>query len=61
LAGAGARFIRWVGRMTIRVALVLVAVGGAAYLARPHLPAQIRQPLDNGLRRLGALVGQHHP
>ena len=59
-AGVGARFMRWVRRMTIRVALILVAVGGAAYLAWPHLPAQTRQPLDSWLRRLSALVGQRH-
>ena len=59
-AGVGARFMRWVGRMTIRVALILVAVGGAAYLAWPHLPAGTRQPIDNWLRRLSALVSQRH-
>ena len=57
-AGVGARFKRWVRRMTIGVALILVAVGGAAYLAWPHLPARTRQPIDNWLRRLSALVGQ---
>ena len=46
--------------MTIRVALILVAVGGAAYLAWPHLPAPTRQPVDSWLRRLSALVGQRH-
>ena len=46
--------------MTIRAALILVAVGGAAYLAWPHLPAQARQAIDNWLRPLGALVGQRH-
>ncbi len=60
-AGAGARFQRWVRRMTIRVALILVAVGGAAYLSWPHLPARARQPIDNWLRQLSTLVGQHRP
>ena len=59
-AGVGARFTRWVRRMTIRVVLILVAVSGAAYLAWPHLPAGTRQPIDNWLRRLSALVGQRH-
>ncbi len=60
-AGVGARFKRWVRRMTLRVALILVAAGGAAYLTWPHLPARTRQPIDDWLRRLGALVGQRHP
>jgi serine/threonine protein kinase len=57
-AGVGARFKRWVRRMTIGVALILVAIGGAAYLAWPHLPARTRQPVDDWVRHLGALVGQ---
>ena len=61
LAGVAARFRRWVRRMTIRVALIVVAAGGAAYFAWPHLPAQARQPVDSLLRRLGAVVGQRHP
>ena len=61
LAGVGARFTRWVRRMTIRAALILVAVGGAAYLARPHLPAPARQAIDSWVRRLGALLAQRHP
>jgi hypothetical protein len=40
------------------VALILVAVGGAAYLAWPHLPARTRQPIDDWVRRLSALIGQ---
>jgi hypothetical protein len=47
-----------VRRMTIGVALILVAVGGAAYLAWPHLPARTRQPIDDWVRRLSALIGQ---
>ena len=61
LAGAGARFTRWLRRMTIRVALIVVAAGGAVYLAWPHLPAQARQPVENSLRRLSAVLGQRHP
>jgi serine/threonine-protein kinase len=61
LAGVVGRFKRWVRRMTIRVALIVVAAGGAAYLAWPHLPAQARRPVEDSLRRLGALVGQRHP
>jgi serine/threonine-protein kinase len=50
--GARARFTRWVRRMTIRAALILVALGGGLYFAHPHLPAWARQPLDGWLRRL---------
>jgi len=48
------RFKRWVRRMTIRAALLLVALGGAAYLAWPHLPAWSKRPVDNLRRRLHA-------
>ena len=48
VAGVGARFTRWVRRMTIRAAVILVAVGGAAYLARPHLPAGPGRPSTTG-------------
>jgi serine/threonine-protein kinase len=55
--GAALRLRRWVRRMTLRAALILVAAGGAFYLARPHLPAWARQPIDNGLRRLHLPLG----
>jgi hypothetical protein len=56
-AGAAGRFKRWVRRMTIRAALILVVLGGAFYFARPHLPAWTTQPIDNWLRRLHAPLG----
>ena len=55
--GAGLRFKRWVGQMTIRAVLILVALGGAFYVARPHLPAWAKQPIDNWIRRLPAPLG----
>jgi serine/threonine protein kinase len=48
------RFKRWARRMTIRAALILVALGGAFYFAYPHLPAWAKQPIDNLLRRISA-------
>jgi serine/threonine-protein kinase len=50
--GVALRFKRWVRRMTLRAALILVAAGAAFYLARPHLPAWARQPIDSWLRHL---------
>jgi eukaryotic-like serine/threonine-protein kinase len=53
--GVAVRFKRWLRRMTIRAALILVAVGaagGGLYFARPHLPAWAKQPIDGALRRL---------
>jgi serine/threonine-protein kinase len=55
--GVAVRFKRWVRRMTLRAALILVAAGGALYLARPHLPAWARQPIDGWLGRLHAPFG----
>jgi serine/threonine-protein kinase len=55
--GVVARFKRWVRRMTIRAALILVVLGGAFYVARPHLPAWILEPVDGWLRRLPAPLG----
>jgi serine/threonine protein kinase len=43
-------FKRWVRRMAIRAVLIVVAVGGGFYFARPHLPAWATQPIDNWLR-----------
>ena len=61
--GVATRFKRWVGRMTLRLALILAATGGALYLARPHLPAWAKQPIDSWLERLPAPLGsrQHSP
>jgi serine/threonine protein kinase len=61
--GVATRFKRWAGRMTLRVALILAATGGALYLARPHLPAWAKQPIDSWLERLPAPLGsrQHSP
>jgi serine/threonine-protein kinase len=50
---------RWVRRMTIRAALILVAVGGAFYFALPHLPAWAKQPIDGWLRHLPAPLAPH--
>jgi serine/threonine protein kinase len=55
--GARARFKRWARRMTIRAALILAAVGGGFYFARPHLPAWTTRPVDNLLRRLHVPLG----
>ena len=52
-----ARFIRLVRRTTIAAALIVVALGGGLYFARPHLPAWARQPIDDWLRRLPAPLG----
>ena len=45
---SGVRFMRWARRMTISAALIIVALGGGFYFARPHLPglghAADRQP-----------------
>ena len=61
--GVATRFKRWAGRMTLRVALILAATGGALYLARPHLPVWAKQPIDSWLARLPAPLGsrQHPP
>jgi serine/threonine-protein kinase len=55
--GARVRFKRWARRMTLRAALILVAVGGGFYFARPHLPAWTTRPIDNFLRRLHVPLG----
>jgi hypothetical protein len=57
--GVTVRFKRWAVRMTIRAALVVVAVGGAFYFARPHLPAWAKQPIESWLQRLPAPIGSH--
>jgi serine/threonine protein kinase len=56
-ATAGARFRRWARRMTISAALIFVALGGAFYFARPHLPAWATQPIDRLLQRLHVPFG----
>jgi serine/threonine-protein kinase len=43
---------RWLRRMAIAAALLLVAMGATFYFALPHLPARVRQPIDSWLRRL---------
>jgi serine/threonine protein kinase len=48
------RFKRWVRRTTIRLAVLMVALGGALYFAYPHLPRWAAEPLDGWLRRLPA-------
>jgi serine/threonine protein kinase len=53
-----ARFKRWLLKMTIRAALIAVALGGVGYFAWPHLPARAKQPIENWLRHLPA-VGSH--
>jgi serine/threonine-protein kinase len=46
------RFKRWLRRMAIRAALILVVLGGLIYGVRPHLPPWAKQPIDGLLRRL---------
>jgi serine/threonine protein kinase len=41
------RFKRWLRRMSIRAAIVVLALGGASYFAWPHLPAWIKRPITN--------------
>ena len=53
----GARLRRWARRMTIGAALIVVALGGAFYFARPHLPAWTTQRIDHLLQRLHAPFG----
>ena len=55
--GVGLRFKRWVRRMTIRAVLILVVLGGAFYVAWPHLPAWAKQPIHKWIRRLPAPLG----
>jgi eukaryotic-like serine/threonine-protein kinase len=57
--GAIVRVKRWVLRMTIRAALIVVAAGGAFYFALPYLPAWAKQPIDNWLRHLPAPLRSH--
>ena len=57
--GPMVRARRWARRMTIRAALILVAVGGAFYFALPHLPAWAKQPIDGWLRRLPGPLRSH--
>jgi hypothetical protein len=56
-AGVVVRVKRWVRRTTIRVAVVVVALGGAFYFAHPHLPRWATEPVDGWLRRLPAPLG----
>jgi hypothetical protein len=55
------RFKRWARRMTIRATVILVALGGAFYFARPHLPAWARQPIDNWFQRVYSPLGSPRP
>jgi serine/threonine protein kinase len=58
------RFKRWLRRMTIRAAVIVVVLGGATYFAWPHLPARARQPIEIWLQHLPAPIGSHkapHP
>jgi serine/threonine-protein kinase len=48
------RFQRWVRRTTIRLAVLVVALGGGLYFAYPHLPRWAAEPLDGLLQRLPA-------
>lgn len=57
--GVVVRVKRWVRRMTIRAALILVVLGGAFYFALPHLPVWAKQPIDSWLRRLPAPLRAH--
>jgi serine/threonine-protein kinase len=53
-AGVVVRFKRWVRRTTIRLAVLVVALGGGLYFAYPHLPRWAAAPLDGWMRKLPA-------
>jgi serine/threonine-protein kinase len=52
-----ARFRRWVRRTTIRLAVILVLLGTAAYFVRPHLPVWLARQVDAWLRSLPPPLG----
>jgi eukaryotic-like serine/threonine-protein kinase len=51
------RFKRWLRRLAIRAAIVVVALGGASYFAWPHLPKWIKQPIHNWLSGVSVEFG----
>jgi serine/threonine-protein kinase len=51
------RFKRWLRRLAIRAAIVIVALGGASYFAWPHLPKWITQPISNWLSGVSVEFG----
>jgi serine/threonine-protein kinase len=53
-AGVIVRFKRWVRRTTIRLAVLMVALGGGLYFAYPYLPRWATAPIDGLLHRLPA-------
>jgi serine/threonine protein kinase len=46
------RLRRWVRRMTIRLAVILLLLGGGLYFVRPYLPGWAARPLDAWLESL---------
>ena len=46
--------------MTIRAVVLIVALGGLLYFARPHLPPWASQPLEGWIRSLH-LPGEPRP
>jgi serine/threonine-protein kinase len=56
--GVAVRFKRWLRRMTIRAALILAVLGGASYLAWPHLPAWAKRPINDWFGHLPAPIGR---
>jgi serine/threonine-protein kinase len=58
-AGVVVKLRRWALRVAVGVVVLGAAIGGATYLALPHLPAWARRPIDNWLGRAGAVVGLH--
>ncbi len=53
-----ARFGRWLRRLVIRTALVLILLGVGAYFARPYLPAWIVDPVQTWIRQLPPPIGK---
>jgi hypothetical protein len=56
-----ARMGRWLRRATLGTLLVIALIGGAAYFARPHLPAWINQRVDGWIRSLPPPIGEERP
>jgi eukaryotic-like serine/threonine-protein kinase len=59
--GLMARFGRWLRRLMIRTALVLILLGAGAYFARPYLPAWMVDPVESWIRQLPPPIGQPPP
>jgi serine/threonine-protein kinase len=55
------RFGRWLRRLMIRTALVLILLGAGAYFAHPYLPAWIVDPVQSWIRQLPPPIGEPPP